>query len=131
MKTLFLSITLSLFTISLWSQDNQKISTLEFVQVLEDNTEETLFYYHNNWEQLRKSAIKNGYIDSYELMLVFDTESDYQIILKTTYKNQTQYDKRETHFQKLIENHGALKLLNDKKPKEFRKTLFGSEVKHL
>ena len=49
------------------------------------------------------------------------------IILMTTYANQTQYEKREPHFEELIKEKGALNLMNDLKPNEFRKIVFSKE----
>ena len=52
-------------------------------------------------------------------------------MLVTTYQNKKQYELREDHFQELIKEKGPLKLLNDKKPAEFRNSLFSKDkVKH-
>lgn len=52
-KSLFaLQLLLSILTIA----QDQKISTVDFVQVLNDNKEEAIFYYENNWLGLRKNG---------------------------------------------------------------------------
>lgn len=127
--------TLILFVIFLTSctlnygQSNDKISTIDFVQILNDNTKEAVYYYQNNWEILRKMAIKKEYIHSYQVLEVpISEEQPFQLMLITTYSNEAQYKLREDHFAKLIKERGAVQLLNDKKPTEFRKILFHKDM---
>lgn len=112
---------------------NNRISTIDFVEILNDNIDEALYYYNNNWKELRNKAIDKDYILSYQLLQTPLTDNNkIQLLLITTYATKEQYDKREEHFQELIKNSGGLKLLNDKKPDEFRKVAFFKEpVKHL
>ena len=122
-----------LFTTLSFGQKNGPLSTMDFVQIINDNREETLFYYNNNWKKLREEAIKKEYILSYQLLDVEATEdAPFDIILITTYIDKEQYDKREEHFSELIEARGPVRLLNDKKPGDFRKILFNKDpVKHI
>ena len=121
-----------IFLTSCYGQQEDRISTIDFVQVLNDNKEEVIYYYQNNWRVLREMAIKKGYIHSFQLLETPIDGEPFQFMLITTYKNEEQYDLREDHFAELIEERGALKLLNNKKPGEFRKILFSKEmVKHL
>ena len=114
-----------------FAQKNTKISTIDFVQVLNNNKKEVVFYYKNNWEILRKTAIKKSYINSYQLLETVPTKDAlFSFILITTYKNKSQFELREKHFEELIKAKGKLKLLNNKKPGEFRKTIFGKDVYH-
>ena len=74
-------------------------------------------------------AIKKNYISSFELLK--DTGQDknsFSLILVTTYANREQFEKREEHFQELIKEKGGLELLNEKKPTEFRKTVFSKDL---
>ena len=42
-----------------FSQDvNSKISTIEFVEIVNNNREESIFYFENNWKVLREMALK-------------------------------------------------------------------------
>lgn len=110
-------------------QKNDRISTIDFVQILNDNKEEAEFYYQNNWKVLRDMAIKKGYIHSYQLLEVpISEEEPFQLMLITTYSNKAQYDKMEEHFMELIEEKGDLKLMNEKEPGEFRNILFSKEM---
>ncbi|WP_420577392.1 hypothetical protein [Ekhidna sp.] len=129
-KLLFISL---LFTSTLALAQDQKISTIDFVQILNDNREEAIFYYENNWLELRKMAIERGYVYSYEIMETKPTEeATFHLILKTTYPNQNAFDQAEQRFQELIKEKGELQLLNDKKPGEFRKVLFSkADARHL
>ena len=110
-----------------FAQDH-KISTIDFVQILDGNKQEAMFYYENNWKQLRTGAKEKGYIDSFSFIVSEPSlEQAFEIMLITTYATEQQYELREEHFQELIKAAGGLKLLNDKKPGEFRKTLFSRE----
>ncbi|MCF7561293.1 hypothetical protein L3X39_11660 [Sabulilitoribacter multivorans] len=119
---------LLVFTSLISFGQTEKVSMIDYVEVLNGNKEEALFYYQNNWEQLRKKAIAKGYIDSHQLLETVPTaETPFTFILITTYKNKRQYDNSETHFQELIEERGELKLLNSKKPPEFRKVILHND----
>lgn len=109
-------------------QSSEKITTMDFVQILDGNKEETLYYYNNNWKVLREQAIEKGYIHSYQLLEVpLNEDFPVEIILITTYANQSQYDQREDNFGVLIEARGGRNLLNEKQPSEFRKIIFSRE----
>ena len=81
----------------------ERISMIDYVQVLNNNKAEALFYYQNNWEQLRIKAIEKGYIDSYQLLETQPTEeTPYSFMLITTYKSKLQYHASEANFNMLI-----------------------------
>ena len=132
MKVLTLFFVLFMFDAAT-AQSDTRISTIEFVQILDDNREEALFYYQNNWKVLREMAVKKSYIDSFGLLEVeFTEDQPYHIILMTTFANKDQFEKREEYFEELIKAKGPLRLLNEKKPGEFRKNLYLKErVMHL
>jgi hypothetical protein len=121
-----------IFCVSFVYGQTDKISMIDYVQIINNHKDEALFYYQNNWEQLRIKAIEEDYIDSYQLLETEPTETEpYNFILITTFKNEIQYHAREEHFNRLIEAGNGLKLLNDKKPGEFRKVIKHIEnVKH-
>ncbi|SHJ28923.1 hypothetical protein [Aquimarina spongiae] len=126
---LILALFILSFTSLSYGQLDQRISTMDFVQILNNNKKEVTYYYQNNWKVLRDMAIKKGYIESYQVLETpFNEEQPFEIILITTYANKEQYDQREDHFQELIKEKGALDLLNEKKPGDFRKTLFNREI---
>ncbi|PWH84545.1 hypothetical protein DIS18_01400 [Algibacter marinivivus] len=106
---------------------------IDYVQVLNNNKAEALFYYQNNWEQLRIKAIEKGYIDSYQLLETQPTEeTPYSFMLITTYKSKLQYHASEANFNMLIEASDGLKLMNEKQPGDFRKVILHNDaVKHL
>ena len=132
MKFKFLLILL-LFCCLSYGQTNEKITTIETVEILNNNTAEAIFYFQNNWKALRKKAIEKGYIYSYALMETsYNTETPFHIMLITTYANEEQYKNREKHFSELIKASGGLKLLNNKKPSEFRKSVYSIDsAKHI
>jgi hypothetical protein len=132
MKTTVLLFALCICNLS-YGQQDAKLSTIDFVQILNDNKEEATYYYQNNWKVLRNMALKKRYIHSFQILEVPISEGEpFQLMLITTYLNEEQYKMREDHFAELIKEKGPLKLMNDKQPAEFRKTLFTKEmVKHL
>ena len=125
-------IAICISSFSLSGQLDNKITVIDFVQILNDNQEEADYYYKNNWKWLREKAIEKGYIHSYQVLETSPTDDQpFHLMLITTYKDQAQYEKGEDHFQKLIEQKGSLRLLNEKQPGEFRKNLFHKEgVRH-
>ena len=112
-----------------FGQIDDRITTISFVEILDNNKEETEYYFRNNWKVLRDMALEKNYIESYEVLATpWSEDEPYHIILITTYSNKDQYDIREDHFQELIKEKGDLNLLNEKKPDEFRKTLYTKEM---
>lgn len=132
MKLYFLLLTFLIST-SIFSQDEDTVTMIDFVEILNNNADEAKFYYQNNWKQLRIEAVKKGYIKSYQLLEVpYDKAHPFHLMLITTYKNKTQFEQSEANFKILIEASGGLKLLNNKTPKEFRKVIFHKDhIKHL
>ena len=132
MKLKLLALAL-LFCCIGYSQNNEKITTIETVEILNNNAEEAIYYFQNNWKQLRIKAVKKGYIHSFQLLKTsYNEETPFHLMLVTTYSNKKQFEEREVHFRELIEASGDLKLLNKKEPSEFRKSVFSVEgAKHL
>ncbi|MEM9544666.1 MAG: hypothetical protein AAGA77_01765 [Bacteroidota bacterium] len=125
MKPLVLHFLLFVFCSLAYAQESEKITSISFIQVIDDNREETIYYYENNWKVLRKRAIEEGYIDSYRWLEVpYSEEAPYHFMLFTTYKNKEQFDRREDNFAILIEEKGPLRLLNEKKSSEIRKIVY-------
>lgn len=116
------------FTLIAQAQEETRISSIDFVQVLNGHHEEALYYYQHNWRWLRELAMEKGYIVDYEFYRVERTETTpYDLILITVYRDKVQSDAREDHFAELIELKGDLRLLNEKQPSDFRKLLAGHE----
>ena len=114
-------------------QENEKISLMTFIQTLNGNHEEAIFYYQNNRKIIGEMALKKGYIESFQILETpYSEDAPFHIILITTFKNKEEYDNREKGYNELIKEKGHLELMNDKKPDEFRKVLFKKRmVKHL
>ena len=115
-----------------YGQQAQPISTIDFVQIVDGNEEEALYYYENNWKILREIALKRNYIASFQLMETTPSpEAPFHLMLITTYADSDQYQAREKHFEALIEEKGPLRLMNDKQPGDFRKIVFNKTgVRH-
>ena len=132
MKTAILIIFFSISSICYGQQDD-RITTIDFVQIVDNHKAEAIYYYQNNWKVLRVMAIEKGYIHSFQLLETpVSEEAPFQLMLITTYQNKAQYDQSEDNFTELIEARGDLKLLNEKQPGQFRKILFSKDmVRHL
>ena len=93
------------------------ITSMDFVQILNNHEAEAVYYFQNNWKVLRQQAIEKNYISDFKLLRTQRSEeAPFDIILMTTYPDQTRYDQREANFAELIEAKGGLKLLNEKEP---------------
>ncbi len=123
MKHLILIFALAICQLSC-SKKTEVITTIENVEILNDNKAEVLYYFNNNWKVLRDKAIAKNYILSYTIEETeFSEDAPFHIKLTTIYDSKEQYENREIRFQELIKESGSLKLLNDKKPSEFRKSV--------
>lgn len=123
------------------------IEVSECIKVLNENLNEALFYYENNWFFFREQAFKKGYISGYEFdypsatallrqnWKSFKAPKEFKpsgylgncdISLKTIYRNAKQYKNSDDNFQNLIKSlrPSGPKLLNQLKPSEFRKSRF-------
>ena len=97
-KLLFLLVSLSVGSVSA-----QEVSIFDFVKTVDNNKEELIYYYENNWKILRDIAKERDFIESYELLITeADSVADFDIILITRYKNETQYQQGEERFQQII-----------------------------
>ena len=128
MKYLLIVFILSVSTLC-YGQQNERISTIDFVQILNENKSEAVYYFQSNWKVLREAALKKGYIHSFQVLETpFTENAPFHMMLITTYGNKEKYELREENFRELINERGELKLMNAKKPNEFRKTIFSKEV---
>lgn len=115
-----------------YGQIDDRITTIDFVEILNNNKEEAVYYFKNNWKILRDIAVERNYIESYEILETpWSEDEPFHIMLITTYADRDQYELREDHFGELIKEKGEVNLMNGKKPNEFRNTLFSKEtVRH-
>ena len=116
-----------LFTLTMLISNgqDQRISTFEFVEILANNREEAVYYFENNWKVLREMALERDYLVSYDLLETnYADDTPFHLVLQTTYANQEQFAQREERFSLLISELGALNLLNELKPADFRASVF-------
>lgn len=123
-KLLFITLIIGILSVLIHAQ-SEVITVFESVKIKNNKRAEALFYYENNWRQLRLKALKKHYINLFEIFeSKADKKADFDIVLITRYSSKEQFDKSEEHFQKLIKESGGLKLLNNLKPSEFRENVF-------
>lgn len=101
---------------------------IEHVKILDGKTKEALAYYENNWKMLRDVAIERGYIASYQLIQVNNSD-DYDLILMTTFEDADQLAAAEDNFKEIIGEYlpDGPKLMNNITPEAFRQTLHADE----
>lgn len=127
MKGIFLTLLMCAF-----AAECQTINLIEGIKIKNDNRAEALYYYHHNWRALRNTALKLGYLHSFELVEVDSEEaSEFDILLVTKYANQNDYDQAESRFEDIIAQSSGLKLLNKLKPNDFRESVFVKVAKGL
>ena len=102
MRIILLLIILGTNSIVFGQQDG-RITTIDFVQIIDDNKDEAKYYYQHNWKILREMAIEKGYIHSFQILeTIFSEDEPFHLMFITTYSNKELYDLKETHFGELI-----------------------------
>ena len=122
-SSLLVLLTITAFGLNLG--DKRDFVVIEGVEIIDGNRAEAMYYYRNNWAKLRERAVKKGMIKSFELVETDKGGKGPDIYLITRFANKKQFEKVEENFRQLIDTAGGLKLLNDKKPGEFRRSMFG------
>lgn len=109
------------------AQKRNEVIIMDFVKILDGKKPETMFFYENNWKVYRDAAVKKKIIKSYELVEAkADSLNNFDLILITVYADSVQYSKSEENFAPLLKElrpNGPV-LLNETKPKDFRKNVF-------
>jgi hypothetical protein len=133
MRNLLL-VSLILFMNVSFGQSQTTITTIDFVKMKNNNRQEALFFYENNWKIFRDIALEKGYITSYKLLTTSsDTTANFDLILVTEYADSLQFKLSEERFQQIIKasRPDGLKLLNELKPNDFRQNLFFKQAETL
>ena len=126
----YTTITLCLLMVIAGSaQDKPKeISTIDFVQILENQKDRAYHYYENNWSILRALALERGYISSYQwIETEYTEEAPFHFMFITSYPDQKAFDDREANFRIIMEGR-TMELLDDQQPEVFRKSVFLKEA---
>lgn len=108
-------------------KSDEMVILMDFVKIKDGKRDEAMFFYENNWKVYREAALKKGIIHSYELIEAkSETNTTFDIILVTRYKNEEQHKNSEKNFEPILKEirpNGAL-LKNDLKPEDFRQNVF-------
>ncbi|WP_055148705.1 hypothetical protein [Jiulongibacter sediminis] len=100
------------------AQENSLVIVDE-VTVLNSNEDEALYYYQQNWAKAREIAKERGYIQDF--FLLQNDQKPESLLLITILKNESQKESLEENFRKVFQAMPpGPKLLNRKKPNEFR-----------
>ncbi len=106
---------------------DETVVLMDFVKIKNGKRDEAMFFYENNWKIYREAALKQGIIQSFEIVEIAPNESNqFDLILITRYKNEEQHKNSEKNFEPILKEirpNGAL-LKNDLKPDDFRQNLF-------
>lgn len=123
-RTIHTALLLCFLSLTVLSQD-EIVTVVSIVKVKNEKRAEADFYYEQNWKQLRKLALAEGIIHSYEFIEAkADEQADFDYLCITRFRDQAQFDKAEENFARLMEPRGGPKLLNELKPDEFREVVF-------
>lgn len=115
-KQLFI-LSLCLFAKSAFSQ----FVYMDIVKVKNNNFDEAVYYFEQNWKAYREVAIKQGIISSYRMYLNKKDSSDRHIVLITEYADSTTFKNSRENFRPILKSvrpNGPI-LLNQKQPNEF------------
>jgi hypothetical protein len=106
---------------------HHSIYVIDFVKIKNNNKEQALYFYNNNWKVYRETALKKGYIKSYKLLSAkSDPAADFDLMLLTEYADSAQYKNAENNFNQIIkETRPTGPMLMDKLlPGDFRVNLY-------
>ena len=105
------------------ADDDDAITVVEGIAVLDGRLDEAIFYYQNNWGYFRRQALERGYIESFDMVVGDDRAESVDIVLITRFDSAEQYDTIEDRFEEIM-GERELQLLNDVEPGDFRKNVF-------
>ncbi len=102
-----------------------EVISVDFVRVLNSNTEEAVYFYENNWKKFRIAAVEKGIITSFKLLVKSSREGRTDILLITAFESQEQYERREENFLAVMRDarDDGPALLNNKAPADFREVV--------
>ncbi|MDQ1409232.1 MAG: hypothetical protein QOJ41_967 [Acidobacteriaceae bacterium] len=85
------------------STTDKPVWALEFVRVKPGMFAATMGYLDDNWIRLRAEAKRQGAVLNYHRVAGEDSsDTDWDILLMTEYKNQAAYDGREKLFESIL-----------------------------
>ena len=96
------------------------VATVDKVSIKNGRSEESAYFYENNWRVYREKALASGYISGFRLMEGADDVGVPTLLLITEYADEAQYEAREENFAKVMPSNGKPALLNLLIPKDFR-----------
>lgn len=109
------------------SQIKNSMAKIDFVKIKNNNQNEAIYFYENNWKKFREAAISKSYIKSYELLTDESfSNSNFDIILITEYVDENQFSRYEENFESITTSlhPNGPQFLNRKKPSEFRENVY-------
>ena len=105
------------------AENDDTITVVEGIAVLDGRLDEAIFYYQNNWGYFRRQALERDYIESFDIVIGDDRTESVDIVLITRFDSVEQHDAIEDRFEEIMSER-ELKLLNDVEPGDFRKNVF-------
>ncbi len=127
-------LVICLFICGFVKSQKQPFATIDIVQGSAKMEKELLYFYRHNWKVFRETALSNGFISSYDMILTpTDSLGFFKLLLITEYPDSLSLVKSEVNFRPILEKlrtHGP-KYLNDVQRKDFLEYLNGYEGKIL
>jgi hypothetical protein len=107
---------------SLNAQSLNSIWIIDYIKFKPGKEKEALFFYEQNWLAFRQNAIKDGFIESYQLIHIKNQDNPlFDLMLMTEFADSTQFKSMEDNFRVVMSKtrpNGPL-FLNELRPKEF------------
>lgn len=94
---------------------------MDIVKVRDGLWNEALYFFENNWKVFREDAIKQGIINSYQILVNNADSVSNNIILITQYSDSLSYTKSEENFRPILQKirpTGPI-YLNEKRRNDF------------
>ena len=105
--------------------DLDRVTMVEFINVVGGNWQEALYYYRNNWVVIHQKAKDKGAIQDFNMISFQDfPDREMDIVLITEFKDKDQMRKSQEKLSKIKVSHGTADLLNELRPAEFRKRVY-------
>lgn len=123
---------LALLTYCTIQSQEKPYYTVDIVQGNADMEDELFYFYENNWKVFRDSALSEGYISAYNMILTSsDSLGNFQLLLLTEYPDSLAFAKSEENFNPLLKKlrpKGPM-MLNETQRADFLDYLSGYEGK--
>ncbi len=87
---------------------NDRVVTLDFVRAKPGERTRLIRFFQLNWEAARRTALAQGAITGYRLLIQPDTMGVWDVALETEYPDSATHARREQLFQPILRAKGKI-----------------------